>query len=61
MQKVGDIMLSNEELKQICGGATSFWNSTLFNAVARTISTISELGRTLGTSVRMIFSRKVCN
>ena len=47
------------ELQEITGGAFS-WNSTALNAISRGVNTILELGRTFGTSLRMLFSGKRC-
>lgn len=47
------------ELIEIRGGAIRF-NSTLLNAVSRLLNTITDLGRTVGTSIRMITSGRRC-
>lgn len=49
--------LSKEELKQIYGGAIS---STLLNAFIRGVNTFFEVGKTLGSAVRRIFSKDIC-
>ncbi len=49
--------LQKEELKQIYGGAIS---ATLFNAFVRGVNTFLEVGRSLGSAVRRIFSKNVC-
>ena len=48
------------ELKEIKGGASNIFSATFFNAIARSLSTLADIGRSLGTSIRMIFSRRVC-
>jgi len=50
-------MLNTEELLMIKGGGLTI---TLLNSIARLMNTLNELGRSLGTSIRMIFGRKVC-
>lgn len=49
--------MREEELYNIYGGAFS---AALFNALSRGINTIYELGRSLGTSLKMIISKKKC-
>lgn len=54
------MILNVTELKEVRGGASSILNATFFNAIARSLSTLADIGRSLGTSIRMIFSRRVC-
>ena len=54
------MILNVTELKEIKGGASSILSSTFFNALARSLSTLTDIGRSLGTSIRMLFSRRVC-
>ncbi len=49
--------MREEELNQIYGGAFS---AALINAISRGFNTIYELGRSLGTSLKMIISKKKC-
>lgn len=49
--------LSEEELNKIYGGAIS---AALLNAFSRAISTILELGRTVGSSIRRFYSKNYC-
>lgn len=49
--------MSNKELSKIQGGGI---NATLLNAVARCISVFYDLGRALGTGIRMAFGKKSC-
>ena len=52
-------MIESYELYQIVGGKLSL-SAALVNAFSRGINTISDLGRTLGTSIRMIKTGKRC-
>ncbi len=54
------MLLNVNELKEIKGGAVSVLNATFFNALARSLSTLSDIGRSLGTAIRMLFSKRVC-
>lgn len=54
------MIISLNELKEIKGGSSSIFNATFFNAIARSLSTITDIGRSLGTSIRMLFTGKVC-
>ena len=49
--------MREEELNNIYGGAFS---AALFNALSRGINTLYELGRSLGTSLKMVISKKKC-
>ena len=49
--------MSNKELSQIQGGGI---NATLLKAVARCVSVFYDLGRALGTGIRMAFGKKSC-
>ncbi len=54
------IELKKDELLQISGGAN--WLSASFlNAVSRAVSTLMDLGRSLGTSIRRTISGQVCS
>jgi hypothetical protein len=48
--------LKNEELYKIQGGASA----TLLNAFSRAVSTILELGRTVGSAIRRAYSKNYC-
>jgi hypothetical protein len=50
--------LENNELINIYGGSTI--SGTLLNSVSRILETIMDVGRSLGTSIRMIYSGKRC-
>ena len=53
------IKLKKEELLNISGGAN--WISASFlNSISRAISTLVDLGKSLGTSIRRSISGKVC-
>lgn len=49
--------LEEKDLYEIKGGGVS---ATLLNSVARIISTVLELGRTVGSSIRRIYSKNYC-
>lgn len=49
--------LSEQELKKIYGGAIS---ASLLNAFSRAMSTILELGRTVGSSIRRLYNKNYC-
>lgn len=49
--------MSNKELEEIRGGAL---NASMLNAIARCVDSLYSLGRSLGTGIRMIFSKKTC-
>ena len=51
-------VLSSEELKSINGGGIT---ASLITALARGISTISDLGRQLGTAIRRLANGKICS
>ena len=51
------MVLNNEALYEMKGGAI---NATMINAAARIISTILDLGRTVGSSIRRLFSKNYC-
>lgn len=50
--------ISNEKLITIEGGASI--NASLLNAIARAGEFFYDLGRSLGTIARMIYSKKKC-
>ena len=52
-------LLSPTELYLIQGGAIKF-TAALINASSRVISVLLDLGRSLGTSIRMVTSGKRC-
>ena len=49
--------LENCELIQIIGGNIS---GTLLNSISKIIDTIMDVGRSLGTAIRMIYSKRSC-
>lgn len=49
--------LTKVELMNLNGGS---WSATMFNAFARTVNTIFDLGRSIGSSIRRIFTRSYC-
>ena len=50
--------LTNKELLEINGGAITV---AFINAMARGISTILDVGRSLGTAIRRIFGGSICS
>ena len=52
--------LNNKELMDIMGGASSL-TAAFLNAAARTIETVMNVGRSLGSAIRRAFSGKVCS
>lgn len=51
------MILKNDELIKVSGGAIS---GTMLNALSRGLSTLLDLGRSLGTAIRMIITGKRC-
>lgn len=51
--------MNNEELIVITGGAFKL-TQTLLNSLSRALTTILDFGRTVGTSIRMIVTGKIC-
>lgn len=49
--------LTDQELFKIQGGALS---ASLLNAFARAVSTILDLGRTIGSAIRRMYSKNYC-
>lgn len=49
--------LSEQELTSIYGGAIS---ASLLNAFSRAMTTILELGRTVGSAIRRLYSKNYC-
>ncbi len=50
--------LNNEQLLHVNGGAGL--NSSMLNALIRTVSTLFGLGQAVGTAIRRGVSRKYC-
>lgn len=53
------IELSNNELLNIDGGSNWF-TATFLNAASRALSTLMDLGRSLGTAIRRTINGSVC-
>ena len=51
------MILKKEELLKVTGGALT---ATLINAISKGLTTISDLGRSLGSAIRRIVSGKIC-
>ena len=54
------IEIKREEMLNITGGA-NYLSASFLNAVSRAITTLVDLGRSLGTSIRRSISGKVCS
>lgn len=53
--------LEENELINIKGGATTYsLSSTMLNSVSKVIDTIMDVGRSLGTAIRRIYSDNLC-
>lgn len=50
--------LENSELIKVVGGASI--SGTVVNAISRMIEQIMDVGRSLGTAIRMIYSHRSC-
>ena len=50
--------MSKEELVKVKGGGVL--TATFLNAISRAVETIYDLGRSLGSSIRMIISGTKC-
>jgi len=51
--------LKKEELLNVSGGFN--WSASWLNAISRGVSTLMDLGRSLGTSIRRSISGKICS
>lgn len=51
-------LITKQELNKITGGLTI--NGTLLNSLVKGISTILDLGRTLGTAINRVFNGNYC-
>ena len=51
--------LENNQLIKINGGATNI-SGAFLNSIGRAIDAIMDVGRSLGTAIRRIYSRNVC-
>jgi len=52
--------LKREEMLNISGGA-SWFSASFLNAISRAVSTLMDLGRSLGTSIRRSVNGKICS
>lgn len=53
--------LTNEELNNVVGGASKGLSATLFNSIARLVTVLVDLGRTVGSSISRIRNKNYCN
>lgn len=51
--------LNNQELMEIEGGATL--TASFLNAASRALSTLMDIGRSLGTSIRRMINGSYCS
>ena len=51
--------MENNELINIVGGASSI-NGTILNSISRLFSTLLEIGRTIGSSIRRAQNKNYC-
>ena len=56
--KKGEKFMNDKELHLIVGGG--WLTATFFNSVSRAITAVADLGRSLGTSIRMFVTGKRC-
>ena len=54
------MIVRNDEMARIVGGAGGISTSTWWNAVARLINTLVDLGRTIGSSIYRIKNKNYC-
>lgn len=52
-------LLTQEELMEVKGG-TNFLSGSFISSLVRAGNTLLDMGRSLGTSIRRIFSGNVC-
>ena len=53
------MILSDNELTEIIGGATSI-SGTFINSISKLISTLLDLGRSIGSAIRYAKSKNKC-
>ena len=53
------VELRKDEMLNVCGGAGV--SASMLNAISRAVTTLVDLGRSLGTSIRRSFSGKICS
>lgn len=53
------IILDNNELKNVNGGSNMF-TAAFFNAAARSLSTIFDIGKSFGSAIRRAISGTFC-
>ncbi len=51
------MIVNNQELLEVSGGAIT---GTFINSISRAINSILDIGRSLGTAIRMIYSKTKC-
>lgn len=53
--------MTDKELYSIVGGATKTITAAFLNSIIRGISTIFEIGQSVGTAIRRAISGKTCS
>lgn len=53
------MILNEEELSVLIGGGTTL-SGTFINSISKLITTLLDLGRTIGSSIRYAKSKTVC-
>lgn len=53
------MILTDNELYEVIGGATST-TSSIINSITKLLSTVLDIGRTIGSSLRYAISGKKC-
>lgn len=51
------MVINNEKLLEVSGGAIT---GTFINSISRAINSVLDVGRSLGTAIRMIYSNRKC-
>ena len=51
--------LENNDMLVIYGGSTAF-SGTLLSSIAKLMNTVLDVGRTIGTAIRMVVTGKKC-
>lgn len=54
------MILTNKELIMIVGGSSSL-SGTFINSISKLITTLLDLGRSIGSAIRYARSKKICN
>lgn len=52
--------MSNEELMNVVGGATSYTSGSFLNSVVRVIGAFLDIGRNIGSAINYLIYGKKC-